>query len=36
MFSSERMFHKDYDRRGSVDKKKTLVMSHKRLGAKKN
>jgi hypothetical protein len=39
--SSERMLHKDYDRKGSVAKKKskenkTLVMSLKRLGAKTN
>jgi hypothetical protein len=32
----ERMLQKDYDRKGSVEKRKTLVMSLKRLGAKRN
>jgi hypothetical protein len=36
IFSSERILHKDYDRKGSVAKKKTLVVSLKRLGAKTN
>jgi hypothetical protein len=37
ILSSERMLHKDYDRKGSVaKKKKTLVLSLKRLGAKTN
>jgi hypothetical protein len=35
-FSSERMLHKDYDRNGSVGKKKSLVLSLKGLGAKTN
>jgi hypothetical protein len=36
-FSSERMLHKEYDRKGSVAPplvKNSLVMSLKRLGAK--
>jgi hypothetical protein len=33
----ERMLHEDYDHKGSVaKKKKTLVLSLKRLGAKTN
>jgi hypothetical protein len=37
ILSSERMLNKDYDPKGSVaKKKKTLVMSPKGLGAKKN
>jgi hypothetical protein len=36
MFSSERMIHKDYDRKGSVAKRKTLVVSLKGLDAKTN
>jgi uncharacterized protein (DUF2225 family) len=35
-FSSERMLHKDYGRKGSVEKKKSVVVSFKGLGAKKN
>jgi hypothetical protein len=35
IFSSEKMFHKDYDHKGSAEKK-SLVMSLKGLGAKKN
>jgi hypothetical protein len=27
IFSSERMLHKDYDRKGSVEKKKSLLVS---------
>jgi hypothetical protein len=34
ILSSERMLHKDYDRKGSVAKKIKLVVSLKRLGAK--
>jgi hypothetical protein len=34
IFSSDRMLHKDYDRKGSV--KKTLVMSLMGLGANTN
>jgi hypothetical protein len=33
--SSQRMLHKDYDRKGSVEKK-SLVVSLKGLDAKKN
>jgi hypothetical protein len=37
ILSSERMLHKDYDRKDSVErKKKTLVMSLRRIGAKTN
>jgi hypothetical protein len=36
IFSSERMLHKAYDFKGSVEKKKTLVMILKRLGTKTN
>jgi hypothetical protein len=36
IFSSERMLHKDYDRKGSVAKEKTLAMSLKSPGAKTN
>jgi hypothetical protein len=32
--SSKRMLHKDYDHNGSVEKKKSLVMSLKGIGAK--
>jgi hypothetical protein len=35
VFSSERVLHKDYDRKGSVEKK-SLVVSLKGLGAKTN
>jgi hypothetical protein len=35
-FSSETMLRKDYDCKGSVFKKKTFVVSLKRLGAKMN
>jgi hypothetical protein len=31
IFSLERMLHKDYDRKGSVSRKKSLVMSLKGL-----
>jgi hypothetical protein len=34
--SLERVLHKDYGRKGSVAKKKALVVSHKRLSAKTN
>jgi hypothetical protein len=34
--SSERMLRKDYDRKGSVAKNKTLVVIIKGLGAKAN
>jgi hypothetical protein len=33
---SEGMLHKDYNRKGPVAKKKTLVMNLKRLGTKTN
>jgi hypothetical protein len=36
IFSSERVLHKDYDRKGSVAKKKYLVMNLKGLKAKTN
>jgi hypothetical protein len=36
IFSSERMLHKDNDRKGSVEKKKSLSVSPKGLGAKTN
>jgi hypothetical protein len=36
IFSSERMLHKDNDRKGSVAKKKPLVMSFRGLGVKTN
>jgi hypothetical protein len=36
IFSSERMFHKDYYRRISVKKKKSLVVGLKGLDAKTN
>jgi hypothetical protein len=35
IFSSERMLHKDYERKGSVAKKK-MVVNLKGLGAKTN
>jgi hypothetical protein len=34
IFSSERMFHKGYDPKGSVESKKSLVVSLKGFGAK--
>jgi hypothetical protein len=38
IFSSERMLHKDYDRKGSVEKRKrkSMVVILKGLGAKMN
>jgi hypothetical protein len=36
VLSSERMLHKDYNRKCSVEKKKILVVGLKGLGAKKN
>jgi hypothetical protein len=36
IFSSERMLHKDYDYKGSSEKKKSPIMSLKELGAKTN
>jgi hypothetical protein len=36
IFSSERMLHKDYYRKGSVEKKRPLVMSLMGLDAKTN
>jgi hypothetical protein len=36
IFSSERMLHKEYDLKGSVEKKKSLGMSLKGLDAKMN
>jgi hypothetical protein len=36
IFFSERVLHKDYDRNGSVEEKKSLVVSLKGLGAKTN
>jgi hypothetical protein len=36
IFSSERMLHKDYDRKGSVDKEMSLVVSLKGLDSKTN
>jgi hypothetical protein len=36
ILSSERVFHKDYDRKGSVAKKKSLVVIFKGLGTKTN
>jgi hypothetical protein len=36
IFSSERMLHKDYCRKGSVEKKKSLVVGLKGLDAKTN
>jgi hypothetical protein len=36
ILSSERMLHKEYDHKGSVETKKSLVMRLKGLGAKKN
>jgi hypothetical protein len=34
--SSERMFHRDYDNKGSVEKRKSVVVILKKLGSKKN
>jgi hypothetical protein len=34
--SSERMLHKGYDRKGSVERSKSLVVILKKLGAKTN
>jgi hypothetical protein len=34
ILSSEKILHKDYDRKGSVAKKKSLVVILKDLGAK--
>jgi hypothetical protein len=34
IFSSEMVLHKDYDRKGSVEKKMSLVVSLKGLDAK--
>jgi hypothetical protein len=34
ILSSEMMLHKDYDRKGSVGKKKSLIVILKGLGAK--
>jgi hypothetical protein len=36
IFLSERMLHKDYDRKGSVEKIKSLLVIHKGLGARTN
>jgi hypothetical protein len=36
IFSSERMLHKDYDRMGSVEKKRSIVVSLKGLRARMN
>jgi hypothetical protein len=36
IFSSERMLHKDYYRRSSVERKKSLVVGLKGLDAKTN
>jgi hypothetical protein len=36
IFKSERILHKDYDRKGSVAEIKSLVVSLKGLGAKTN
>jgi hypothetical protein len=36
IFSSERMLHKDYYRKGSTGGKKPLVVGHKGLDAKTN
>jgi hypothetical protein len=36
IFSSERMLHKDYDHKGSLDKNRSLVVSLKGLDAKTN
>jgi hypothetical protein len=33
---SERIFHKDYDHKGSSPPKKNLIVTHNRLGAKMN
>jgi hypothetical protein len=36
IFSSERMLHEDYYRKGSVEKKRSVVVTLKGLDAKKN
>jgi hypothetical protein len=36
ILSSERLLHKDYDRKGSVGKETSLVVSFKELGDKTN
>jgi hypothetical protein len=36
IFSPGRMLHKDYDRKSSIEKKKSLVVSLKGLDAKTN
>jgi hypothetical protein len=36
ILSSERVLHKDYDRKGSVAKKKSVIVILKGLGAKTN
>jgi hypothetical protein len=36
ILSSDRMLYKDYDRRGSIEKKNVLAVSLKGLGAKTN
>jgi hypothetical protein len=36
ILSSERMLHKDYDHEGSVEKKRSLIMSFEGLGTKMN
>jgi hypothetical protein len=36
IFSSGRMLHKDYYRKGSVEKERSLVVSLRGLGAKMN